>query len=120
MFPKGAVTATAPLSRHLAHPKQQGRRDRLLDLPAVVGMGHFPLPCLDGGQQPWEHPSAGMPYPWEPQLPLCFVAREGLCQPLQITPPTLEHPGCVPPPAPTSPLQLHAVPLDCSNHRVKP
>lgn len=43
MFPKGAVTATAPLSWHLAHPKQHGHGDRLLDLPPMAEMGHFLL-----------------------------------------------------------------------------
>lgn len=43
MFPKGAVTATAPLSWYLAHPKQHGHGDWLLNLPPMAGMGHFPL-----------------------------------------------------------------------------
>lgn len=43
MFPKGAVTATAPLSWRLAHPKWYGHGDWLLDLPPMAGIGHFPL-----------------------------------------------------------------------------
>lgn len=43
MFPKGAVIATAPLSWLLAHPKQHGHGDRLLDLSLMAEMGHFPL-----------------------------------------------------------------------------
>lgn len=92
MFPKGAVIATAPLSRRLAHPKGQGPRGSLVDLPLMAGMGHFRLPHWEGGHQPWEHPSAGTPQPWAPQLPPHIVVRKGLCQPLEAPPNHPSHP----------------------------
>lgn len=58
----------------------------------MAGMGHFRLPHWEGGHQPWEHPSAGTPRPWAPQLPPHVVARKGLCQPLQAPPNHPSHP----------------------------
>ena len=87
------MTATAPLSRRLAYPKRRGRGGRLLVLPLVAGMGHFPLPRWEGGHQPWEHPSTGTPRPWGPELPPRVVARKGLCQPLQAPPNHPSHAG---------------------------
>lgn len=108
MFPKGAVTATAPLSWHLAHPKQHGHRDWLLDLPPMAGMGHFLLLLR------WETSA----WSWGPKLqPRGEEWSVSVCPNY---PPTLEHPGCIPPTALLSPPQLHAVPMDHSIPKVKP
>lgn len=107
------MTATTPLSRRLAHPKQWGHGGRLLDLSPMAGMRHFPPPCWEGGHQPWKHPSSGMLRPWGPNLPPCVVARKGLCQTLQAPPNHPSHPRAprlhpttsthVPSPAPSCP-----------------
>lgn len=68
MFPKGAVTATAPLSWRLAHPKHHGHGGRLLDLPPVAGMGHFPLLLRWETQALGALLSAGTPWSCGPKL----------------------------------------------------
>lgn len=52
-----------------------------------------------------------------------LMVKNGLCQPVQAPtnyPPTLEHPGCIPPTALWSLTQLCAVPMDHSIVKVKP
>lgn len=77
----------------------------MLDLPFMAGIRHLPLPHQEWGHQPWEHPSAGTPWPQRAKIPPCVVVRKGLCPALQAPPKHPSHLGA-PRPHPTFMLSL--------------
>lgn len=110
MFPKGAVTATAPLSSAWPTPSSMDSGAGCWTFPPWQGWGTSH--CSSNGRlKPWEHASAGTPWSWGPKLPAC--GEEWSVSAPPSTPKLSSHPGAprlhpthstlVPSPAPCCP-----------------